>query len=218
MQLVASALFPTNRKARAALTIYTFFLMKQPAHELADQLLAVLTPYGKRQSAGGLLPKAVAKPLRRLVKALAKAQTKADAAARPAPPPTHKKERTALAAEVTARLRPLLAGAGKTDEAPKPVAKSVKRLAAELVKQRRKQAKQAQKSPRKTGEGRPESAVAGPSTPSRPKSASRPAGPVRRPTAPKATPAQPVAPPAKRAPAPRTANKPSPKSSDTAAG
>ncbi|GAB3639113.1 hypothetical protein GCM10027422_47040 [Hymenobacter arcticus] len=139
---------------------------------LADQLATAIGPHLGNTSAGHP-PKAIAKTLRKLAKQLAKKQPKPE---KSAALPTAKQARKLLTGELAQAVQPYLAG---EETAPKAITKSVKRLAAQLVKQRRKQAKRtAQK-----GQGAtPDSTAplsAGDQAPSAPKVV-RPA-PARRP-------------------------------------
>ena len=113
--------------------------MSKPSKHLADQLAAAVAPIS-----GETAPtKAVAKTLRQLAKQLTKQRGKqAKAAQEPMPLPA-KQARKALAGELATALQPYLESTEALDaKFPKGVVKAVKRLAAQLVKARRKQAKQ----------------------------------------------------------------------------
>lgn len=139
---------------------------------LAEQLATAIGPHLGNTSAGHP-PKAIAKTLRKLAKQLAKKQPKPE---KSAALPTAKQARKLLTGELAQAVQPYLAGEETT---PKAITKSVKRLAAQLVKQRRKQAKRtAQKGQGATPDTAPLSA--GDQAPSAPKVV-RPAS-ARRPT------------------------------------
>jgi len=167
--------------------------MSKPKKALTGRLLDAAVPYLGPEAAGSPPPKAVAKTLRKLAKQLLKQQGKIEKTApAPAAEATAKQARKALAAELTASLQPYLG----TDEnaaasTPKPIAKTIKRLASALVKQRRKQAKQAAKAAPAVVVG---SEAANLKKASGPAAANRPA--ARRAAAPKRPAAKPAVAPA----------------------
>ena len=116
--------------------------MSKPQKILADQLAAAVTPVS-----GDAAPtKAVAKTLRQLAKQLTKQQSKQTKAVQQPTPLTAKRVRKALAGELATALQPYLgANAASDPKTPKGVTKAMKRLAGQLVKERRKQAKQTAK-------------------------------------------------------------------------
>jgi hypothetical protein len=122
--------------------------MSSPTQPKADQLAAALAPHL------GLAPtrtlKGVAKSLRRLAKQLINQQDKQEKAAAKAALPTAKKQRNTLAGELLTALHPHLGlGPATGNEVPKKVIKTVKQLAAQLLKQRTELTRQAAKSARK---------------------------------------------------------------------
>ena len=109
-----------------------------------EQLHAAVAPHLASTTAAGHLPEGVAKTLKKLVKHLAK-QERAAYKVVNAP----KRVRKALAGELLASLDSFLKPVdGVEDTVSKPMAKTIKRLAAQLDKSRRKQAKQAAKAAR----------------------------------------------------------------------
>lgn len=117
--------------------------MSKAKKALTDHLVAAVVPHLGPVAEGNQPPKAVAKTVRKLAKQLLKQQgkvKKGKAEKAPTPPaaPTAKRARKALAGELTSTLQPYL---GAEQSTSKSVAKTIKRLASELVKQRRKQDK-----------------------------------------------------------------------------
>ena len=106
-----------------------------PASTLIAQLTAAVAPHlGSTDAAS---PKAVAKTLKKLAKHLTKQQRAAHKAAH-----SPKRARKVLAGELMNSLQGLLTPAGEgAAEPPKSIAKTIKRLAAQLDNDRRKQAK-----------------------------------------------------------------------------
>ncbi|GAA4054802.1 hypothetical protein GCM10022409_47380 [Hymenobacter glaciei] len=125
--------------------------MHTPMQTLTDQLTtAVATQFDPEAVATGYSLKGVAKTLKQLAQQLTKQQAKQEHAARKVTGPTAKTQRKALAAELLTALRPQLGlGTATSTAAPRPITKTVNRLAAKLIKQRGKQAKQAAKAMRK---------------------------------------------------------------------
>ena len=142
-----------------------------PASTLIAQLTAAVAPHLGSSDAAS--PKAVAKTLKKLAKHLTKQQRAAHKAAH-----SPKRARKALAGELMNSLQGFLTLAGEeAAEPPKSVAKTIKRLAAQLDNDRRKQAKRATKAARPAEPLAPESTTA-------PGAAKRPS---RKATAAKAT-------------------------------
>ena len=118
-----------------------------PASTLIAQLTAAVAPHLGSSDAAS--PKAVAKTLKKLAKHLTKQQRAAHKAAH-----SPKRARKALVGELMNSLQSFLtpAGEGTAGEGaarpPKSVAKTIKRLAAQLDNDRRKQAKRATKAAR----------------------------------------------------------------------
>ena len=113
---------------------------------LAGQLAEAVAPHFGGEAAATAQPsKAVAKILRQLAKQLTKQQGKQAKAAKVAATPTPltaKRARKALVGELAVSLQSYLGPAeDETKKAPKGIAKAMKRLAGQVVKQRRKQAK-----------------------------------------------------------------------------
>lgn len=137
----------------------------------ADQLAAALAPHL------GLAPtrslKGVAKALRHLAKQLTNQQAKQESAAAKAALPTAKKQRNTLAGELLTALHPHL-GLGRADgsEVSKKVARTVKQLATQLLKQRTKLARQTAKAARKAAKKHHPAKPA--TAPARPPRAARP--------------------------------------------
>ena len=114
---------------------------------LTDQLTTAVAPHFSPDDAAPTRTlKGVAKTLRRLAKQLTAQQAKQAREAEKATMPTAKELRKALAGELLSALKPHLGLAkAKSAEAPKPIIKTVSRLAEQILKQRRKQTKQAAK-------------------------------------------------------------------------
>jgi len=151
---------------------------------LIEQLTAAVAPHlGSTDAAS---PKAVAKTLKKLAKHLTKQQRAAHKAAH-----SPKHHRKVLVGELMTSLQGFLTPAGDgVAELPKAVAKTVKRLAAQLDNDRRKQAKRAAKSTRSAD-------LPAPKLPAAPVAAKRP--PTRKAVPAKLASAKPI--PAKAAPA-----------------
>ena len=118
---------------------------------LTDQLTTAVVPSSNAATAApGRTKKGVANTLKQLAKQLIKHQAKQEHAAQKTAVPTAKMQRKALAGELLTALRPQLGlGTVTSTKAPKPIAKTVSRLAAKLITQRRKQAGQNAKAVRK---------------------------------------------------------------------
>ena len=118
---------------------------------LTDQLTMSIVPsYAPGATAPGHTPKGVAKALKQLAKQLAKQQARHEYAAQKIDTPTAKMQRKALAGELLTALRPQLGlNTATSTKAPKSIAKTVSRLAAKLIAQRRKEAGQVAKATRK---------------------------------------------------------------------
>lgn len=136
-----------------------------------DQLAAALAPHLGAAPTRTL--KGVAKSLRRLAKQLTTQQAKQERAAAKAALPTAKKQRNTLAGELLTALHPHL-GLGKAagNEIPKKLTRTVKQLAAQLLKQRAKLARQTAKAVRKAAKRTPAAKPA--PTPASPRRAARP--------------------------------------------
>lgn len=123
--------------------------MSSPTQPKADQLAAALAPHLGPAPTRTL--KGVAKSLRRLAKQLTNQQAKQEKAAAKAALPTAKKQRNTLAGELLTALHPHLGlGPAADNEVPKKVVRTMKQLAAQLLKQRAKLARQTAKAARKT--------------------------------------------------------------------
>ena len=122
--------------------------MNSPTQPKADQLAAALAPHLGPAPTRTL--KGVAKSLRHLAEQLTNQQAKQEKTAAKAALPTAKKQRNTLASELLTALHPHL-GLGKAagNEVPKKVARTVKQLAAQLLKRRTKLARQTAKAARK---------------------------------------------------------------------
>ena len=113
---------------------------------LVEQLHTAVAPHLASTTAAGHSPKGVAKTLKKLAKHLAKQERAAHKSVN-----SPKRARKALAGELLASLGSFLKPVdGVEDNVSKPVAKTIKRLAAQLDKNRRKQAKQASRAAAKT--------------------------------------------------------------------
>jgi hypothetical protein len=125
--------------------------MSTPIQTLTDQLTAAVVPNADSDAAAPTRTlKGVAKTLKLLAKQLTTQQAKQERTAQKAARPTAKKQRKALAGELLTTLRPQLGlGTATSTEVPKPLIKTVNRLAAKLIEQRRKQARQSAKATRK---------------------------------------------------------------------
>ena len=145
--------------------------MSSPTQSKADQLAAALAPHLGPAPTRTL--KGVAKSLRRLAKQLTNQQAKQEKAAAKAALPTAKKQRNSLAGELLTALHPHL-GLGKAtgNEVPKKVTRTVKHLAAQLLKQRVKLTRQTAKAARKAAKKHHPAKPA--TTPARPHRAARP--------------------------------------------
>lgn len=109
---------------------------------LTDQLTtAAVSSSDSAADAPGRTQKGVAKILKQLATQVTKQQAKQEHAAQKTAAPTAKMQRKALAGELLTALRPQLGlGTVTSTKAPKSIAKTVNRLAAKLIAQRRKQA------------------------------------------------------------------------------
>ena len=118
---------------------------------LTDQLATAAAPSSDYNvPAPGRTKKGVAKILKQLATQITKQQAKQAHAAQKTASPTTKMQRKALAGELLTALRPQLGlGTVTSTKAPKSIAKTVNRLAAKLIAQRRKQAGQHAKAVRK---------------------------------------------------------------------
>ena len=118
---------------------------------LTDQLATAIVPTSASDAAApGRTQKGVAKTLKQLAKQLTKQQAKHEHAAQKIAAPTAKMQRKALADELLTALRPQLGlGNAPSTKAPKSIAKTVNRLAAKLIAQRRKETEQVVKAMRK---------------------------------------------------------------------
>ena len=118
---------------------------------LTDQLATAVVPSSDFHAAApGRTKKGVAKILRQLATQVTKQQAKQEHATQKTASPTAKMQRKALAGELLTALRPQLGlGTVTSTKAPKSIAKTVNRLAAKLIAQRRKQAGQHAKAVRK---------------------------------------------------------------------
>ena len=126
--------------------------MITPMQTPTDQLLTAAVPASDSAAAApARTQKGVAKILKQLATQITKQQAKQEYAAQKTAAPTAKMQRKALAGELLTALRPQLGlGTVTSTKAPKPIAKTVNRLAAKLIAQRRKQARQMAKAMRKT--------------------------------------------------------------------
>lgn len=125
--------------------------MITPMQTLTDQLTTAVVPSSdSNATAPDRTKKGVAKTLKQLAKQLTKYQAKQEQAAQKTAVPTAKMQRKALASELLTALRPQLGlGNVTSTKAPKPIAKTVNRLAAKLIAQRHKEAGQNAKATRK---------------------------------------------------------------------
>lgn len=113
-----------------------------PTSTLIEQLTAAVAPHLSSPDAAS--PKAVAKTMKKLAKHLTKQQRAAHRAAH-----SPKRARKVLTGELTRSLQDFLTPASEgAVEPPKSVTNTIKRLAAQLDNDRRKQAKRAAKSAR----------------------------------------------------------------------
>lgn len=118
---------------------------------LTDQLTTAVAPHSSPEATTNRTLKGVAKTLKHLAKQLTKQHAKQEAAAQKAATPTGKKQRKALTLELLKTLRPFLGSADDTGgKVSKPIGKTVQHLSAQLIEQRRKQAKQVAKASRKS--------------------------------------------------------------------
>jgi len=145
--------------------------MSTPIQPKADQLAIALAPHLGPAPTRTL--KGVAKSLRRLARQLTNQQARQEKAAAKAALPTPKKQRNTLAGELLTALHPHL-GLGKAtgSEVPKKVTRTVKQLAAQLLKQRAKLVRQSAKAARKAAKKTP--AAKGAATPAPARRATRP--------------------------------------------
>lgn len=126
--------------------------MITPMQTLTDQLTTAVVPSSDSNAAApGRTKKGVAKILKQLATQITKQQAKQERAAQKTVVPTAKMQRKTLAGELLTALRPQLGlGTVTSTKAPKPIVKTVNRLAAKLIAQRRKQARQLVKAVRKS--------------------------------------------------------------------
>jgi hypothetical protein len=112
---------------------------------ITDKLTAALiAPSDSDAVAPSHTLKGVAKTLKQLAKQLTKQHAKQERAAKRAAVPSVKKQRKALALELLTALRPQLGlGTATKITVPKPIAKTVTRLAAKLIKQSAKATRKA---------------------------------------------------------------------------
>ena len=140
-------------------------------------MTVAIAPHLGSPDAPGQSPKAVAKTLKKLAKHLTKQQRAADKTAN-----SPKRARKALTGELMTSLHDFLVPAGEaTAELPKAVTKTIKRLAAQLDKDRRKQAKRAAKAARAEEQSMPDAptASAAPKRPTARKAAPTKAAPAK---------------------------------------
>ena len=157
-----------------------------PASTLIAQLTAAVAPHLGNTDAAS--PKAVTKTLKKLAKHLTKQQRAAHKAAH-----SPKRARKVLAGELISSLQGFLIPAGEGAAAPpKSVVKTIKRLAAQLDNDRRKQAKRATKAARTAAPLTPEPITAPGATKRPPRKATPVKATAAKATATKATAAKAV--------------------------
>lgn len=141
---------PLRAQPLAFFTFSNLFIFT-PMQTFPDHLATAIVPSSDSNAAAqGHPKKGVAKILKLLAKQLIKQQAKQEYAAQKTTAPTAKMQRKALADELLVTLRPQLGlGTVTSTKAPKPIAKTVKRLAAKLIAHRHKQAGQKAKAMRK---------------------------------------------------------------------